>query len=294
MHRSVLATWYWPRIIGAMLLALTLVGCSANRIAFNNAPTLIYYWLDSYFDFDGPQSVDFKASLNELQAWHRKEELPQWAELLKNLQPVVSQEVTAAQVCTLWGFLQQRLQAPVNHLAPALAQLAASLKPSQIEHIAAEFKKRNKRWREEWLELSPAERLARRSQQIEERSERFYGKLDNAQREKIRNQLAASGYDPEMLQKEMLRRQQDSLQTLNHARSSTLAHAEVESLLLALFARAVASPDAASRQYNDTITQSACAAVAAVHNSSTAEQKTKLKRTLQEYEADVQALMQTP
>jgi hypothetical protein len=294
MRSSVFATWRWPRIIGAMFLALTLVGCSANRIAFNNAPTLIYYWLDAYFDFDGPQSVDFKASLKELQAWHRKEELPQWAELLKNLQPVANQEVSAAQVCTLWGFLQQRLQAPANHLAPALAQVALSLKPAQMEHIAAEFKKRNKSWREEWLELSPAERLARRSKQIEERSERFYGKLDDAQRENIHVQLAASGYDPDMLQKEMLRRQQDSLQTLTRARSGTLAHAQVESELVALFARAVASPDAASRQYNDTITQSACAAVAAVHNSSSAEQKAKLKKTLQDYEADIRALMQSP
>ena len=292
MRKSVFATWFWPRIIGAMFLAVTLVGCSANRIAFNNAPTLLYFWLDSYFDFDGPQSVDFKASLKELQAWHRREELPQWAELLKNLQPVANQEVSAAQVCTLWGFLQKRLQAPTNHLAPALAQLALSLKPAQIEHIAAEFKKRNKSWREEWLELSPAERLTRRSKQIEERSERFYGKLTDAQGEKIRSQLAESGYDPEMLQREMLRRQQDSLTVLTHARNGHWSPAEVQAELQALFARAVVSPDAALRQYNETITQSACAAVAAVHNSSTAEQKAKLKRTLQDYEADVRALMQ--
>ena len=277
-----------------MFLALTLIGCSANRIAFNNAPTLIYYWLDAYFDFDGRQSVDFKASLKELQAWHRKEELPQWAELLKNLQPVANQEVSAVQVCTLWGFLQQRLQAPTNHLAPALAQLALSLKPNQIEHIAAEFKKRNKNWREEWLDLSPAERLARRSKQIEERSERFYGKLSDVQREKIHSHLAESGYDPEMLQKEMLRRQQDGLQILTYARNGQLSPAEVQADLLALFARAVASPDALSRQYNETIAQSACAAVAAVHNSSTAEQKARLKKALQEYEADVRALMQAP
>jgi hypothetical protein len=280
--------------MGALFLALTMLGCSTNRIAFNHAPTIIYYWLDAYFDFDGPQSLALKASLQELQTWHRKEELPQWAELLKNLQPVVAQDVSAAQVCTLWTYVQQRLQAPLNHLAPAMAQLAQSLKPSQMEHIAAEFKKRNKSWREEWLDRSPAERLARRSQQIVDRSEQFYGKLDDAQRDKIRVQLAASGYDPEMLQKEMLRRQQDGLLTLAHARSGPLASAEVEADMLALFARAITSPDAAARQYNEAITQSACAAVAAVHNSSTAEQKAKLKKTLQDYEADVRVLMQAP
>jgi hypothetical protein len=254
----------------------------------------MYHWLDVYFDFDGPQSVAIKASLKELQAWHRLEELPQWAELLKNLQPTASQEVSPAQVCNLWGYVQQRLQAPVNHLTPALARLALSLKPAQIEHLAAEFNSRNQTWRDEWLNLSPPERLARRSQQIVERSERFYGRLDDAQREKIRSQLAASVYDPEMLQKEMLRRQQDSLQALSRARSGLLPPAEVEAELLAVFARAIASPEAAARQYNESITQSACAAMAAVHNSSSAEQRAKLQRTLQDYEADVRALMQAP
>jgi hypothetical protein len=97
-----------------------------------------------------------------------------------------------------------------------------------------------------------------------------------------------------MLQREMLRRQQDSLQTLTRARSGQWTPAEIEIELLALFARAFASPDIALRQYNESITQSACAAVAAVHSSSTAEQKSKLWKTLQEYEADVRALMQAP
>jgi uncharacterized protein YecE (DUF72 family) len=280
--------------MGAMFLSLALLGCSANRLAFNHSPTVIYYWLDAYFDFDGPQSLALKASLNELQSWHRKEELPQWAELLKNLQPVTSQDVSAGQVCTLWDFVQQRLQAPVNHLTPALAQLALSLKPAQIEHIAAEFKKRNQSWREEWLDLSPAERLARRTRQIVERSEQFYGKLDDTQREKIRVQLVASGYAPEMLQKEMLRRQQDSLQTLGQLRTGLLAPVEAQSALQALFARAAESPDAASRQYSEAFTQSACAALAAVHNSSTPQQKAKLMATLKDYEADARALMLTP
>jgi hypothetical protein len=116
--------------------------------------------------------------------------------------------------------------------------------------------------------------------------------LDETQRDKIRQQLAGSGYDPEMLQKEMLRRQQDSLQTLGAVRNGTLTPAEAQAEMLALFARAFVSPDAASRQYSEAISQSACAAVASVHNSSTAEQKARLRKTLQDYEADVRALMQ--
>ncbi len=286
--------WRRFRIIGVAWLALALLGCSANRLAFNHAPTLIYYWLDAYFDFDGPQSLALKDSLQELQAWHRKQELPQLAELLHNLQPVALQDVSAEQVCTLWDFVQQRMQAPLLQLTPALAQLASGLKPGQLEHIDAEFKKRNQQWRAEWLDLSPAARVARRSQQVVERSEQFYGRLDDGQREMIRSQIATAGYDPEMLQREMLRRQQDSLQTLARLRNGQLAPATAQTEMQGLFVRAVHSPDPLVRQYTDNITQSACAGVAAVHNRSTPAQRARLVKTLQGYEADARVLMQAP
>jgi hypothetical protein len=294
MRKTVRALGRWSSIIGAMFLALALAACSTNRLAFNHAPTLVYYWLDSYFDFDGPQSLAFKDNLVKLQAWHRQQELPQLAELLKNLQPVATQDISAEQACTLWDYLQQRLQAPVTQLTPALAQLAASLKPEQMEHIATEFKKRNQKWRAEWLELTPTERVARRAQQIVERSEQFYGRLEDGQRELIRSQVLASGYDPEMAHKEMLRRQLDSLQTLARLHDPAMAADAAQAELRALFARAAQSPDPQSRQYSEGVTRSGCAAVAAVHNGSSAAQRARLVKTLQGYEADARALMQTP
>jgi hypothetical protein len=277
-----------------MFLALALSACSTNRLAFNHAPTLVYYWLDAYFDFDGPQSLAFKDSLQSLQAWHRKQELPQLAELLKNLQPVATQDISLEQACSLWDYVQQRMQAPIIQLTPALAQLAVSLKPGQIEHIAAEFKKRNQKWRSEWLDMTPSERVAQRSRQIVERSEQFYGRLTDTQRELIRTQVLASGYDPEMLHTEMLRRQQDSLQTLARLRNGGMATEAAQAEVQALFARASLSPDPAMRQYTEGVTHASCAAVAAVHNSSSPAQRARLVKTLQGYEADARALMQTP
>jgi hypothetical protein len=284
----------WSSIIGALFLGLTLAACSTNRLVFNHAHTLVYYWLDAYFDFDGPQSLALKDSLHNLQDWHRKQELPQLAELLKNLQPVATQEISAEQACMLWDYMQQRLQAPLTQLSPALAQLASGLKPEQMEHIAEEFKKRNQQWRAEWLERTPAQRIARRSQQIVERSEQFYGQLDATQRELIRSQVLASGYDPEMLHKEMLRRQRDSLQTLGRLRTGALTAEAAQAEMQALFARAALSPDPAARQYTEGVTRALCAAVAAVHNSSSAAQRAHLVTTLKAYETDARALMQTP
>jgi hypothetical protein len=44
--------WLW-----GLGLALALGGCSALRLSYNNAPTLLYWWLDGYADFDKSQGA---------------------------------------------------------------------------------------------------------------------------------------------------------------------------------------------------------------------------------------------
>ena len=80
----------WCAIICLLAAGLTLTGCGAVRLAYNNAPDLTYWWLDGFLDLDSAQSARLRNDLNALQAWHRKEELPAVAEMLKNLQAAVS------------------------------------------------------------------------------------------------------------------------------------------------------------------------------------------------------------
>jgi hypothetical protein len=294
MQITVRLAMRWLCIICALSTTLLLGACSASRLAYTHAPTVGFYWLDAYFDFDGPQSVATKDSLQALQAWHRAEELPQLARLLALLQPMALQDVTPEQVCGLRALVQQRIQAPLVHATPAAVRIISTLKPAQLQHMEAEFKKRNAQWREEWLELPQAERLDKRSKQVAERTEQFYGRLSGPQRDLIRAQVAASGYSPEVQHKEMLRRQQDSLQTFARLRQGTLPAEKAQVELQALFERAAVSPDAATQQYVESMGRATCAAIATVHNSATPEQRASLQKSLQGYEADARALMQGP
>jgi hypothetical protein len=274
------------------MLALVLGGCSATRLGYNNAPGLMFYWLDSYYDFDSKQSVAMKESLQALQDWHRKEELPRIAQVLKDLQPAARQDVTADQVCKLYDYLLLRVQAPVDRLAPALGAMAATLSPAQMTHIANEFDKRNRQWREEWLDAPPAQRSERRVKQILGRAESFYGNLSDTQRAQIKAQLDAAGYDPALQYTEILRRQQDSLQTLGRIRTGQLSEAQAAVEMQAMLARGIVSPDPAIRRYAEKIARQSCIAVASLHNGSSAAQREKLQQVLQGYEADATALMQ--
>ena len=277
-------------IIGALLAALTLVGCSAVRLGYNNAPMLSYWWLDGYFDFDGEQSLRIKADLQTVQDWHRKEELPLLIQSLKDLQAMAPKPVTAAQVCQMVDALQVRIRLPLERVAPSIAAIAPTLQAAQIDHIARAFDKRDKKWREEWLDGTPGERTDRRVKQIVERAESFYGTLEPAQIGVIRAHIETSTFDGPRQQKEMLRREQDSIQVLNSLRTTRVPPAQATADIRSLLERTLKAPDPAFRQYIEQITNESCTTMADLHNSSTSAQRVRLLKALRDYEGDARAL----
>ena len=277
-------------IIGALLIATLLVGCSAVRLGYNSAPTLAYWWLDSYFDFDGEQSLRIRADLQAVQDWHRKEELPLLIQTLKELQAMAPKPVTPAQVCNTVTSLQTRVQVTLERVAPSIGAIAPGLQASQIEQVSREFDKRNKKWREDWLEGTNTERAERRVKQIVDRAESLYGSLEPAQMAIIKNHVQTSSFDGPRNYREMLRRHEDALQVLTTLRTSKPTTAQATAAIRGLLERTLKAPDPAYRQYIDRLTLESCTATAALHNIITSSQRTHLVQALQDYEADARAL----
>jgi HPt (histidine-containing phosphotransfer) domain-containing protein len=278
------------RIIGALLLVVLIVGCSAMRLGYNTAPTLAYWWLDSYFDFDGEQSLRMRADLQAVQDWHRKQELPLLIQTLKELQTMAPKPVTPAQVCAMVNGLQTRIQVTLERVAPTIAAIAPTLQVAQLEHVAREFEKRDKKWRTEWLEGTLAERTDRRVEQIVDRAESLYGTLEPAQIAIVRAHIDASSFDGPRQHRELLRRHKDALQVLTTLRTSKVPPAQATADIRGLLERTLKAPDPAFRQYIDRLTLESCVTTAAVHNSSSSRQRARLLQTLQDYEGDASAL----
>ena len=277
-------------IIGALLVTLILGGCSAVRLGYNSSPTLAYWWLDSYFDFDGEQSLRVRSDLQAVQDWHRKEELPLLVQTLKDLQTMAPKSVTPAQVCHLVSGLQSRVQTTLDRVTPTIAAIAPTLQAAQLEHISREFDKRNRKWREEWIEGTLAERTDRRIKQIVERAESFYGTLEPPQVAIVRRHVDASSFNGSRLYKEKQRRHQDAMRVLKELGASRVSASQATAAIRGLLERSMNAPDPAYRQYMDRLTNESCAAMAALHNSSSADQRTFLVQSLRGYEADASAL----
>ena len=284
------------RIFGGLLgliLTLYLSGCSVVRLGYGQLPDLGYWWVDSYLDLDDAQSVALRNDLAKLFDWHRSQELLPLAQALTQLQALALQDTTSAAVCRAVGDLRPRLQALADQSAPALTRLAVSLKPEQLTHLQHQLTKRQQSWRDDWLSDDPAKRLAKRSKRLIDRSEMFYGRLSDTQRTLMRSGVAVSGFDPALMQTDLLRRHQDMLQTAQLLAQGALSAAQAQAQTTQLLARLMRSPDADYRQHMDLVNQENCQIFADLHNSTTPAQKQKLADSLKGYELDARALMPT-
>jgi uncharacterized membrane protein len=285
----------FSRIIGLMLLAAALsgalAGCGMVRVAYNQAPDALYWWLDSYFDFKEAQTQRLRKDLDALHAWHRMNELPTYVALLDKARSLSGGTVDSAQVCSLFDEARARAIAAMERMEPTIVAIAPMLSLEQIGHLEDKLDKRNRKWRAEWMEGPQHKRVAKRVKEAVSRAEHLYGNLDERQLAVIKSSVARSSYDPQVSYRESLRREQDSLATLRSFHSSPSTPDQVRTAIRALFDRSIKSPDLAYRSYQDAITREGCGAVADLHNSTTPAQRQRADKTLKSYEDDFRALL---
>lgn len=186
MRRVLKVTLSIAKVTLAVALATLLGGCSALRLAYENADSYLHYRANSYLDLDGKASDDLDERIDEFFAWHRKNALPQYAriaeEAAKRLDKGLSREDLVWGYDALVAHARQSLRVAGERMAPLLDRLT----PQQIAHMEKRFAEDNRKFAKEHLRGSEAERRKRRAKRVEERLEDWVGSLSPVQLEKVR------------------------------------------------------------------------------------------------------------
>ena len=274
-----------------LIIAVTLfTGCSAIKLAYNQAPDLGYWWLDGYFDFNEQQTPKVRDELAKLFAWHRSNELPKTADFLAQTARLMAGEISSAQACKSFDQVRGLIDNISNQALPALAELAPTITPSQIEHLKRKYAKNADEFNRDYIKGTPASRDAKRLKQAIDRSETFYGKLEEPQIAAIKQALAASSFDAAYSLKERQRRQQELIDLLSGLASAKASPATSGHALRAYIQRAWESPDPVYRAYSQRLTQEGCSSFASVHASTNATQRAYAVKVLKGYEVDLRTL----
>jgi hypothetical protein len=279
------------RIIGLLSLAVALGACSAIQLGYNALPEVSYWWLDGYLDFEDSQRDRVREEINAVHAWHRANELPLYVTILQRVEHMVPGDTTPEQVCTLEPELRGRIAAIRARIEPAATAQALVLTAPQLKHLARKYEQRNREYADDWVRLPRDEQVDKRAKEIADRAAMLYGRLDDAQRTVIRQQMDRSALDPALILRERQRRQQDTLAVLRRISASPGPSIdEARGLMRSLFDRMLESPDPAFRSYVDTMRQETCRIAAAVHNTTTTSQRDHAARRLRAWQRDLAEL----
>lgn len=277
-------------------LCLVLAACSALQLGYNQAPSLVYWWIDGYADLNEAQSTRLRQDIDRYLAWHRRDELPGYAERLRQWRTLAAQDLTGEQVCAQADALRQATGRLMERGADPLARLVLSLSPAQLDHLERHQAKSNEGFEKDFLRGTAAQRLENRLERTLDRYETLYGPLSAAQQARVRQSLVSSPFDPARTLASRRERQAELLTLIRQwqagpARSAAdgAAPREVSTALQGWLQRGLFPSPAASTEAAAWV-RHGCQGFADLHNSTSAAQRRHAQQVLQGYEDDLRAL----
>ena len=278
-------------IIAALCgVALLVGGCSALRIGYSQAADLTYWWLDGYADFNDDQTRRVREALAQWFVWHRRTQLPEYAQQLARAQTELRADTTAGRVCEWQGEVFRRARIGFEQAAPAAAEWALSVTPAQLQHIERRYAKTNAEFRDEYLQEDLGKRFEATMKRTVDRAESLYGRLDDAQRARVAEAMARSPFDPELWLAERQQRQQDALQMLRRLTADGASREQALAALRVYVDHLERSPRDAYQRYAERLSEFNCGFAAGLHNATSPAQRRTAASKVGGWEGDLRAL----
>lgn len=286
----------WLRLARTVLLALLGVGlaaCSTLQFTYNQGPTLAYWWMDSYVDFDSVQASQAKSALEGWFDWHRSTELPRYVRQLNDVASLAPGQVSPQQVCAIWHQVKMHMLAGYEQAIPELARVLLTLQASQLTHMAQRYAKGDEEFEKDYVRPNPAGRLEKMRERWQDQLEGFYGELTAAQTGYLAQALGRLPFEPQVWLVERRLRHAEIVNRLRQLREEGAGTPEIENALRDFARLFMQSPRGNYRKYQVALEQAQCALVAQLHNDANISQRTALLQRIRRYQDDLHVLGQT-
>lgn len=174
------------KICAALLTLVLLAGCSAVRLAYDNAETYLRWRAGYYLDVHEAMSDELDERIAGFMSWHRAHALPKYAQIADEAQRRFERRLQPGDL--VWGYdaamaqAREGLRAAAERIAPLLDRLT----PEQIAHLERRLAEDNRRFEKENLRGNERERRRRRTTRNVERLEDWVGGLSEAQVQRVR------------------------------------------------------------------------------------------------------------
>ena len=270
-------------------LVLSVAGCDAMRLGYNNADTLALFQLNSYVDLTPEQEFTVKERVNSLVAWHRSTQLPDYVAFLDKTRAKLAGPVTSADVIDFNQGLNARMMTAGAKAAPDIAHIALTLSPEQIDRAAKKVAGDATKARREFVR---AEKDAgtERVKKYAERAESWFGRLTDEQKEIVRKSLANRPTDATWWIDERERRQREFIALLRKIHAERPTEEVATRWVRTYFTQLNTAPESERRTRAESYRRGSAELIAQLINHATPEQRVMLDKKLNDYAQDFRSL----
>ena len=272
-------------------LFLLIAGCTGLKIGYQQADLLLGWRANTYFDLDRDQRRDFSARLDKLLAWHRSEQLPEYASFLTAAIDKAQRGVKTDDIAWFVDGFRARYRIIVNRGAADATEILSTLSAEQIVHLQEQFAKDNHKFVDEHdLDESPDRQKRARLKRTIKNIEEWTGNLTDAQETKVAALLDSIPLLEHLRHQDRIRRQREFVELLKLRQSKPEFGTRLHQWLLDWDAgRAPEYEKAAEEVFNQRLHF-----YVAVDRLLTPEQRQHALNRLQRYADDCRALSHRP
>jgi len=278
------------RRVFAVLTVLALASCTALKLGYDHADSLIVSSLDRYLDLTERQEDLVRSRARSLLAWHRQSQLPDYVSFIGAVRERIGRHFTPDDVLTVDEGIDRRLLRLGDQAAPDLAELALTLTPSQIDRLERKMADDTARIRREFAGSDGDRAATRRMRRFIERTEGWFGDLRHDQLQLVHESPLGLPSRASWSIETRTRRQADLVRLLRRVNAEHPDAATVAVWLRHYFDRLAHPVDAQEQAHAREFRRDSAELVAALLNSADADQRSSINSRLAGYADDFRAL----
>lgn len=165
----------------ALGAALLLTACSVPRLAYNNADSVLRLKLYGLFEPTQEQDVMMAEAIQRLHAWHRRDELPHYAEAFDTLAQRVESGLQETDIAHVRALMRSRYRVLSAHAVDEALPTLRTITPANLTALEKGFADRNDDYVEDFLTGDAKARSEAMFEHLEEHLERWIDNLNATQ-----------------------------------------------------------------------------------------------------------------
>jgi len=178
------------RLLALPLLVLFVSACSGTSFLYNRLDFLVPWYVDDYVDLNSAQDDELELMLEPFLAWHRREELPRYVDLLQLAEAMLDDSLTLDEVRELAGELETAADRVQTRSLDWMLPLGQGLSEGQIAEFLDTLKEQQEELEEEYLDRDLEEYREEAYERFLDNCEDYLGRLDKSQRDTVRRGIA--------------------------------------------------------------------------------------------------------